>query len=50
MDNYILDHEYRAQQYQEQAEHERLLKQLPERENLFQTMRKAVKGLFTPEA
>lgn len=46
MDNYMLDYEYRAQQFQEQAEHKRLLKQLPGRKSLFDTMRKTVKDLL----
>ncbi len=49
MNNFIFDYQYRAQQLQEQAEHERLLKQLPEYETLFQTMRKAVQEMLRSE-
>lgn len=49
MDSHLFDYEYRAQQLRAAAEHERLLNQLPERETLFQTVRKAVKDLFNSE-
>jgi hypothetical protein len=49
MDNYLLDYQYRAEQLREEADHQRLLKQLPGHETLFQTMRKAVQDMLRSE-
>lgn len=49
MDNHLLDHQLRAQQLQDEANHQRLLKQLPGRQTLFQAMRKAVQDMLRSE-